>query len=165
MLLQCHNQDVWHGIPVDVTTKFEDMLMFAQFVEKLASVAGYQQSRVVKCDSSESMTSDSGDDDASASRTYEIHPKGFGASKTGTVKYLVKNVMLQSPSNQNAGRVFRGRGGGGPAAGVFVDLAEVDVFVELVTASSEAALNAEVFGSCFISFTKASSLCLESNAK
>ncbi|CAJ0931097.1 unnamed protein product, partial [Mesorhabditis belari] len=46
MLLECYNQDVPYGILVNVEAGFEDVLMLGRFVEKLSSVAGYQQVRV-----------------------------------------------------------------------------------------------------------------------
>ncbi|CAJ0938365.1 unnamed protein product, partial [Mesorhabditis belari] len=46
MLLECYNRDISHGIPVNVEAGFEDVLILGRFVEKLASIAGYQQVRV-----------------------------------------------------------------------------------------------------------------------
>ncbi|CAJ0922470.1 unnamed protein product, partial [Mesorhabditis belari] len=43
MLLECRNQNVSHGILVNVMAGFEDVLKLGRLVEKLATVAGYQQ--------------------------------------------------------------------------------------------------------------------------
>ncbi|CAJ0937257.1 unnamed protein product, partial [Mesorhabditis belari] len=46
MLLECYDRDISYGILVNVQAGFEDVLMLGRFVEKLSSVAGYQQVRV-----------------------------------------------------------------------------------------------------------------------
>ncbi|CAJ0938286.1 unnamed protein product, partial [Mesorhabditis belari] len=63
---------------------------------------------------------------------YEGEPEDFGRRAMGRATYLMHNVMLQSPPNPNNQRVFKLRNGRRRvAAGPFVNLAEVDVFVDL----------------------------------
>ncbi|CAJ0937240.1 unnamed protein product, partial [Mesorhabditis belari] len=155
MLLECYDRDISYGILVNVQAGFEDVLMLGRFVEKLSSVAGYQQVRVDEGNFSAMMSGglehedDTGEEDFDEYDTDEEdvdESKEFGSKSEAKMnvqrprpilmgarfKYLLHNVMMQSRSNPtDIHRDFEQHQSGQLPLTVFVDLAEVTFKPEL----------------------------------